>query len=299
MIFDMKPIQFKWIEAFRAVASTGSTIDAARLLGIDQSAVSRHIASLEGQLDVQLFDRRQRSLRLTDAGEQLLPEAELAINSLMRFRRKAHTIGQGESGLLHVVTSATLARGLLPSVIGEFSKKAAGVSVQIEVVSRAELERKIESQDFDLCTVALPTAYPADHMLHLGKFSGVCLLPRRHPLASAEKIRLKDLATERMIGLPFGTVGRMRIDELFKSAGLSFAPAIETTAVALNELVAIGSGIAITDPLTSRAASARETVAKPLVPTITYEFALLFPIGRSRSPASDLFTQTLEQCLPS
>jgi DNA-binding transcriptional LysR family regulator len=294
---DMKSIQFRWIEAFRAVASTGSTIDAAQLLGLDQSAVSRHIASLEGQLGVQLFDRRQRSLKLSDVGEQLLPEAEGAISALVRFQRKAHAIGLGESGLLHVVTSATLARGLLPKAIGAFSEEASDVTVHVEVVSRVELERKIESQEFDVCATALPIRYPTEHMVHLGKFSGVCLLPRRHHLARADIIRLQDLRKEKMIGLPLGTVGRMRIDELFNSAGLRFQPTVETTAVALNELVATGSGIAITDPLTARAASTQETIAKPLVPTINYEFALLFPISRSHSPAAASFAQILQRCL--
>ena len=86
----------------------------------------------------------------------------------------------------------------------------------------------------------------------------------------------------------------MRIDELFSIAGLTFRPAVETTAVALNELVATGSGIAITDPFTARSASAHATVTKPLKPTIDYEFALLFPANRSRAPTADLFAQTLQ-----
>ncbi|MBT6277131.1 MAG: LysR family transcriptional regulator, partial [Chromatiales bacterium] len=43
----MGPIRFHWIEAFHAVALSGTTTGAAELLGIGQPAVSRHLASLE------------------------------------------------------------------------------------------------------------------------------------------------------------------------------------------------------------------------------------------------------------
>jgi DNA-binding transcriptional LysR family regulator len=72
----MKQPPFRWIETFRVIAGAGSMTDAAKILGVDQSAMSRHIASLESQLGISLFDRSKRRLRLTAEGKLLLAEAD-------------------------------------------------------------------------------------------------------------------------------------------------------------------------------------------------------------------------------
>jgi DNA-binding transcriptional LysR family regulator len=100
----MKSIQFRWIEAFRVVAMTGSTVDGAQLLGVDQSAISRRVAALETQLGVKLFERINRRLILTAAGTELLVEAEAAVEALERFRRRGIGLRTPMSGHLHVVT---------------------------------------------------------------------------------------------------------------------------------------------------------------------------------------------------
>lgn len=292
----MKPIQFRWIEAFRAVALTGSTVEAGQILRVDQSAISRHIAALEGQLGIALFERRARSLRLTAEGAQLLTEAEAAIDALSRFQSRARELGQLSGGHIHIITSATLARGLFPQALRLFRSRASDVTIHLEVVARTELDKKIDAQQFDLCAIAQPFAYPPEHTISLGEFAGVCLLPKGHRLACSTRITLRDLATEPLVGLPVGTVGRARIEELFRRAGLSYHPQVETTAVALNECVAAGLGIAITDPFSARAANVADLVTRPLAPTVEYGFGLLFPTGRARSSLVNALAEVLIAC---
>lgn len=293
---SMKPIQFRWIEAFRAVALTGSTTEAAQILRVDQSAVSRHISALEGQLGLTLFERRPRSLKLTVEGASLVPEAEAAIDALKRFQARAGELSKLTGGHLHIITSATLARGLFPAVLSIFRARASDVTIHVEVVARTELDKKIDAQQFDLCAIAQPFAYPAEHTLGLGKFSGVCLVPKEHALALRTVISLADLAGEPLVGLSVGTVGRARIDDLFRRAEMRYQPCVETTAVALTECVAAGLGLAITDPFSARAADRGLVVAKPLTPTIDYEFGLLFPLNRGKSALVNNFAEVICEC---
>ncbi|MGI9421967.1 MAG: LysR substrate-binding domain-containing protein [Hyphomicrobiaceae bacterium] len=295
----MKPIRLQWIEAFRAVAQAGSTLEAAQILHIDQSAVSRHLAALEGQLGVQLFDRSQRRLRITAEGALLVSEAESALDAVRRFQFRAQDVGRMDSGHLHVVTSATLARGLMPRVIQRFRQQAKDVSIHVEVVARSELDKKVESQQFDICAIAQPFPYPPAQTVELGAYSGVCVLPRTHRLARRRSIALHQLADESLVGLPVGAAGRGAIDDLFRRANLTYQPQIETTAVALIEHVAAGLGIAITDPFTARAAGGSEIVVRPLSPTVHYEYALVFPINRVRSRLADPFAATLQSTIAS
>ena len=285
----MKQLPFRWIETFRVIASTGSMTDAAKILGLDQSAMSRHISSLEGHIGIELFDRNKRRLRLTAAGKLMIPEADSAAAAINRFVSKAAELNQLSEGHLQVITSATLARGLMPNALSAFKSQANGVTVNIEVLSRVELEKRIEGQQFDLCAVALPFTYPAEHQVHIGKFSGVCILNKAHKLAKKQKIKLTELQGETFVGLPRGTIGRMRIDQLFRDVGIDYKPQFETTAVGLNEFVEKGIGIAIADPFTVRSDSTGNVLVRQLEPTIQYEFAFLFPTNRPRTSLASLF----------
>lgn len=69
------------LQAFVAAASCGTFTAAAEELGMSQPAISDLIRRLEGELGAKLFMRGSRSLKLTSAGEQLLPHAEQAVNS--------------------------------------------------------------------------------------------------------------------------------------------------------------------------------------------------------------------------
>ncbi|MGI9476606.1 MAG: LysR family transcriptional regulator [Hyphomicrobiaceae bacterium] len=285
----MGPIQFRWIEAFCAVARTGSTTDAAEILKIDQSAVSRHIKALEGQLGLMLFERRQRGLRLTSEGSELLGTADGAIDALRRFQSHASQLGKLSGGHLHILTSATLARGLFPDVVRRFRDAHCNVTIEVEVVARTELERKVEMQQFDIGAIAMPFAYPTEFTLDLGSFPGVCLIPRGHRLAQQAAVKVVHLRDVPMVGLPVGTVGRVRIDDLFRADKLVYQPVVETTAVALGEHVAAGVGIAIMDPFSARAAVGEATVTRPLASTLSYEFGLLYPKDRPQTGLAHAF----------
>lgn len=290
----MKSIQFRWIEAFRAVAVSGSTVHAAQLLGADQSAISRRVATLETQVGVRLFERVNRRLVLTPAGVELLQEAEATCEALERFRRRAAGLRQKTAGHLHIVTSSTLARGLLPPAMRLFRYDFPDVTIEVEVVSRRELESRVERQSFDLSAVALPFNYPAAQMVRLGAFEGVCIVPQGHRLTRRDRVGLDDLAAETLVGLPPGSIARARVEELFERNGLTYEPAIETTAAALNEVVGAGLGVAISDPFTPQVLAAENLALRPLQPTVSYEFAVLLPLARPRSTFGEAFIAALQ-----
>src|ERR1700683_667367 len=70
---DRRWLPLNALRAFEAVAKHASFTGAANALRISQSALSRHVISIERLIGVQLFDRRPHSLVLTKAGQHLLP----------------------------------------------------------------------------------------------------------------------------------------------------------------------------------------------------------------------------------
>ncbi|WP_419615278.1 LysR family transcriptional regulator, partial [Thiolapillus sp.] len=68
-------MEFGSLRTFVAVADSGSFSAAAQQLYLTQPAVSKRLAALEAELNIRLFDRIGRNVRLTHAGEELLPKA--------------------------------------------------------------------------------------------------------------------------------------------------------------------------------------------------------------------------------
>lgn len=68
-------MEFRQLEYLTAVADTGGFSKAAERCFVSQSAISHQIAALERELGTELFDRSTRRVRLTEAGETLLPRA--------------------------------------------------------------------------------------------------------------------------------------------------------------------------------------------------------------------------------
>lgn len=107
---------------FVRIAEVQSFSKTAEQLGYSQSAVTMQIKQLEGELGTQLFERIGKQVKLTQAGERLLPYALEILDSM----RKAESIVQEPeeiSGKLHIGTCESYVTSILPSVIMEFSQQ--------------------------------------------------------------------------------------------------------------------------------------------------------------------------------
>jgi len=77
------------LRAFEAVGRLGSLRAAAQELGVGASAISRHVANLEGWLGAALLEREGRGLRLTERGREYLQGVEPALAALARASARA------------------------------------------------------------------------------------------------------------------------------------------------------------------------------------------------------------------
>src|SRR4030088_911171 len=129
------------LQGFEAAARHLSFTKAGEELFLTQSAVSRQIKDLEGQLGVPLFERRHRALLLTEAGQQFYASAAqvLATMRTATERLRAHS---GRRRPLSVTTTNSFASlWLIPRLAG-FTRAHPGVDVRITAETRVQdLER--------------------------------------------------------------------------------------------------------------------------------------------------------------
>ena len=109
------------LRTFVLAASELNFTRTARLLGFSQSAISQQIRELEGELDATLFERRGRTIRLTPAGERLLPLAAAILRKLERMDAALSPFRGTAGGVLRIGASPVPGAYVLPTVLGQFS----------------------------------------------------------------------------------------------------------------------------------------------------------------------------------
>ncbi len=125
---------FDWglIPSFLAALDCGSLLGAARALHSSQPTVGRHIAELEAQLAVVLFERTGRGLLPTDTALKLADAARAMEHGAIQLTRKVSVAASGVSGAIRLSASQPVACVLLPPVLERM--RAVLPQVQVELV---------------------------------------------------------------------------------------------------------------------------------------------------------------------
>ncbi len=175
---------------FTAVADELNFARAAQRLHIVQPAVSQQIRRLERELGVRLFDRTSRHVRLTPAGERLLPEARAVLAAAEKARQVAAQLADG--GVLRLGTSQGLGERL-PRVLDELARTGPALRVQLVGAPTERRLAMVRSGQLDAAFVrAMPRARDLE-LLPLWDDPLVAALPATHPLAAHPTLELRQL----------------------------------------------------------------------------------------------------------
>jgi len=151
------------LRAFVAVVETGSVTRAAHLLNLTQAAVSQQLKRLEELFAVALFDRSNRTLRPTAAGERLLAHAQsmTAMNDdLWGLMSTPHYEGEVRVGVPHDVVEPNL-----PAVLRRFDRAWPRVRVTLISGITAELLANLHRNDLDIALSTEPDVPPNAELL--------------------------------------------------------------------------------------------------------------------------------------
>ena len=111
------------LRSFALVAKAGGVSAAARASNLSQPSLSRHIAELEQQLGLQLFDRAARGIKLTPQGQQLWARAQLIQEQIDAFMRVATGLSEQTQGVVRVSVSEFISASLLPRWLEIFNQQ--------------------------------------------------------------------------------------------------------------------------------------------------------------------------------
>ncbi|EHS7369489.1 HTH-type transcriptional regulator HdfR [Salmonella enterica] len=139
------------LKTFLEVSRTRHFGRAAEALYLTQSAVSFRIRQLENQLGVNLFTRHRNNIRLTTAGEKLLPYAETLMNTWQAARKEvAHTSRHNE---FSIGASASLWECMLNAWLGrlyQLQEPQSGQQFEARIAQRQSLVKQLHERQLDL-----------------------------------------------------------------------------------------------------------------------------------------------------
>ncbi|GAA4335988.1 LysR substrate-binding domain-containing protein [Actinomadura luteofluorescens] len=185
---------------FVAVAEELHFGRAARRLRMTQPPLSRQIQLLENELKVRLFDRTNRSVRLTPAGRAFLVEARRLLQQADHAAMSVRQVSAGEAGTITLGFTAASAHATLGRVLE--AARAALPDVEIvlrEMVTRGQV-RALAEGGLDLGLVRPPVSDPDLEERPADREPLLAAVPHGHPLAEGDgPVPLADLDGRRFL----------------------------------------------------------------------------------------------------
>jgi DNA-binding transcriptional LysR family regulator len=191
-------VEGRLLRYFVAVAEELHFTRAAARLYISQPALSKAIAQLERELEMQLVRRTSRQVELTDAGEALLPAARAVLQvwseGVAGARRARRVLRIG----YHSSVGPTLT-----SVVACFLERCPGWRVELRLASWADATAGLLARTNDISFIRLPV--PNQDRLRvvvLRREPRFLAMAASHPLARRTELRMRDLSNEAFVGVP-------------------------------------------------------------------------------------------------
>lgn len=216
-------MELKQLEYFRTVARMENISKAASLLHITQPALSKSITRLEAEIGVELFERTENRIHLSQAGNLFLERVDLVISQLRSGVDELKRIQPAKHGHIHI---GTFSAALISAPMQEFMAENPYVTVRHSVLSQEQLCLGLEQGDIDLAISLFEMESRLLSWTPVARDELIVLALEDNPLAEQPVIRLTDLQNQRIM-LVDSTQG-MRIRTLLESfcARVGFRPNI-------------------------------------------------------------------------
>lgn len=227
-----------------AVAETGSFSAAARALHTVQSNVSTHVARLERELGVALYDRASGAM--TEEGLAVVRRARHIQAEVEALGADVAAMRDEVSGTVRLGCIGTSARWLVPLVLEAVTREHPKVHVIVVDATTTSLVPRLLSDELDLAVVNLPVTHAEVVVEHLFDEDRILIVPDAHPLAAVDRVSLADLAGHDLLLEPSGTAFRDELDREAAAAGIELQAKAEVDGLRLIATLAFqGFGAAI------------------------------------------------------
>jgi len=216
---------------YEVVQSHFNISRAAESIHTSQPGVSKQIQLLEEEIGVQIFQRNGKRLSgLTEPGARVYESIVEIIREVKNIKNVSEEFEKKDSGSFTIATTHTQARYKLPAVVESFVKKYPKINLNIHQGNPLQVTEQILRGEADV-GIATESISLDEKIFCIPCYSwNRCLvMPKNHPLLSAEEITLNRLASYPMITYDYAFTGSTIVSKVFKDANIT--PNIMLTAI--------------------------------------------------------------------
>lgn len=291
-------MEIQQLTYFLAAAQTQNLRRAAELCFVAQSALSRQIASLEEELDIELFRREKKRVALTEAGREFALYVKSALDELQAGKQSMNKLQSGQRGTIHIGCVESLAAAFLPPLFASFRQQYPHVRMKVRVDHTDELMAMVEQGNVELGLILDPATHSELLILkELFRQPLQLLVPAQHPLVQANAaVPLSRIKDEPLLLLDKTSRLGQVTGRIFAQRGLAVRPVIEIESIeGLKELVRQGVGVTLTLPALVRSSRSDNDLVLLPIDDVKEEFifALIYPRSGSISQAARAFINAI------
>ena len=193
----MDIVQLKY---FIAVAENGSFSEAAEVMFSAQSTVSKQIAALEKELNVQLFDRSKRRISLTEHGTFFLNHAQILLGNYNDMLKELESITATDDNSVVIRATAAMLPYNMLNYISLFRNAEPWANVMVEEFDGEDIMQMLRDSECDMAFFRVGK-FDDEHYEKLPVLTEkyIAVLPANHPLAKQKSISLSQLNNEKFI----------------------------------------------------------------------------------------------------
>ncbi|MBE9102888.1 LysR family transcriptional regulator [Vacuolonema iberomarrocanum] len=241
-------MRLEQLEAFLAVAETGSFQAAAKRCGVTQSTVSRQVQSLESELDAVLFHRTAQ-IKLTVAGDVLLPRARRISQDWQQATNEIADLMAGKQPELCVAAIHSVCAYLLPTVLQQFCQDYPQVQMRVTALGSDRALKVLRDGLVDIVIVMdnpRLTISTDMHVQTLYEEPVEVLMAADHPLTQFETVPWDALTRYPQVVFKDGYGMQRLVQDQFDRCGQTLQAALElNTLDAFRGVVRQGNLIAL------------------------------------------------------
>ncbi len=208
------------LQYFRTLAKIQHYTKAAEILLISQPSLSYSIAELEKELNVSLFLKQGKKIKLSLYGELFLNYVERSLDLLAEGKKTLEVFVDPLKGRINLGYLYSLSSSLIPQIIANFYKDKSNKSITFNFIQNLNniIMDDLKSGKIDLAFCVKPSKDTSS--IPILEQELYLIVPKNHPYAGRKEISLREVEDEPFVFLNKNSGLREMIDAIFKDMGV-------------------------------------------------------------------------------
>ena len=237
-------MEVRELKSFVTAAKFRSISKAATDLGLGQPTVTTHIKKLEKELNMVLFDRVTRPIRLTLSGQTIFDLSQPLLDGLDSLA--VRTSEAEERGPVTVASTPDIIPHTLLRVVKVFNSLYPNVYLRIQSATRSEVIGMVRTGEVDAGVIQHPDRGDDLHFEPLFLYERVLIAPKGHELLSTPMTSLDSIAKYPLLLMARGTYTRHILEQQLQKRGLQYEVIMELDSMdMIKKFVTIGMGVSV------------------------------------------------------